>query len=75
VTLSHATATVPISLADFDSIDHLGHIYRMKGVAVQPPVPTSISKGHKVTFEMRAYETVGEGIMRWAPIDRKIVAE
>lgn len=75
VTLSAATATVPISLADFDSIDRLGHVYGMDHVVGQPPVPTSISRGQVVTFEMRAYELVGEGVMRWAPVDRKVVAQ
>ena len=28
----------------------------------------------EITFEVRGYEAVGEGIMRWAPVHQKIVA-
>lgn len=74
VTLSGATARVPLSLTAFDSIDHLGRIYQMAPVEGQPAVPTSVGPGQNATFEMRAYEAVGEGMMRWAPDGRHIVA-
>jgi len=74
IIMSNATGPVPISLADFDSIDHLGRIYRLSFVEGQPVPPSEIKPGQKVTFQVRAYEAVGEGIMRWAPIDQKIVA-
>ena len=74
VTMSGATGLVPVSLAAFNSIDHLGQIYGMVGVEGQPPVPSSVGPGQSVTFEMRAYEAVGEGLMRWAPDGQHIVA-
>jgi hypothetical protein len=74
VTLSGATGRVPVSLADFNSVDHLGQTYPMVAVEGQPAVPTSIGPGQKATFEMRAYEAVGEGIMRWAPDRQNVVA-
>jgi hypothetical protein len=74
ITMSNATGPVPISLAAFNSIDHLGTIYRLTFVEGQPVPPPVIDPGQKVTFQLRGYEAVGEGIMRWAPIDQKIVA-
>jgi hypothetical protein len=75
ITMSNATAAVPVSLAAFSTIDHLGHVYQMSAVAGQPVLPSVVEPGQKVTFEVRAYEAVGEGLMRWAPIGNQIVAE
>ncbi len=74
VTLSDATGPVPVSLADFNSIDHLGQIYHLAFVQGQPVPLSTLMPGQKVSFQLRAYEAVGEGLMRWAPIDKKIVA-
>ncbi len=74
ITMSQATGRVPISLADFNSVDHLGRIFPMVFVEDQPRPPAVLLPREKVTFEVRSYETVGEGIMRWAPIGKKIVA-
>jgi hypothetical protein len=75
VTISHATASIPLSLTDFNSIDHLGHIYAMAAVPSGPTVPTRVGPGQTVTFQIRAYELVGEGVMRWAPDRQHIVGE
>jgi hypothetical protein len=74
VTMSDATGQVPISLADFNSIDHLGQIYHLTFVQGQPTPPSTLTPGRKISFGLRAYEAVGEGLMRWAPVDQKIVA-
>jgi hypothetical protein len=74
VTMSQATATVPVSLVDFNSVDHLGHIYQLTAVEGQPAPPTAVAPGQTVRFQLRAYEAVGEGIMRWAPDRQHIVA-
>jgi hypothetical protein len=74
VTLSHATAAVPVAVADFDSVDHLGNLYHPTFVEGQPRPASVVEPGQTVTFQIRAYEAVGEGVMRWAPIDQKIVA-
>jgi hypothetical protein len=74
VTMADATGAVPISLADFNTIDHLGHIYRLAFVEGQPLPPPVLTPGTSVSFELRAYEAVGEGLMRWAPVDQKITA-
>ena len=75
VTLSKATAPVPITLSDFDSIDHFGNVYHPMFVSGQAPPPLLLEPGHTVTFELRAVEAIGEGLMRWAPIGGHIVAK
>jgi hypothetical protein len=75
VTMSMATGPVPISAADFDSIDVRGDVYRPSLVPGRPAPPRVLLPGQKVTFELRAVEAVGEGLMRWAPIGGHIVAK
>jgi hypothetical protein len=75
VTLSKATATVPVSAADFDSIDDTGQLFRPALVPGQPLPPRSVAPGQTVSFELRAAEPVGEGLMRWAPDGHHVVAK
>ena len=75
VTMSGATGSVPVSTADFTSIDDLNHVYWPQFVKGQPRPPTVLRPGMKVTFELRAAMVTGEGLMRWAPDGRKIVAK
>jgi hypothetical protein len=74
VTMSGATVPVPISTADFTAIDDENNVYRPAFVPGQPKPPTVLRPGQKVSFELRAVEAVGEGLMRWAPDGRNIVA-
>jgi hypothetical protein len=74
VTMSNATANVPISLADFHSVDHVGSIFLMNFVPGASP-PAVLHPGQSVTFQMRAYELVGEGMMQWAPDHKHVVAD
>ena len=67
VTLSGATGPVPVRLADFTAIDHLGTIYRPAVVAGQPTPPAQLAPGQQTSFEIRAVMATGEGLMRWAP--------
>ena len=67
VTMSDATGPVPISPSDFSSIDDLDHLYWPKFVAGQPQPPATLRPGQKISFELRAAEATGEGLMRWAP--------
>lgn len=75
VTLSGATAPVPVSVADFDSINAEGEIFRPYLVPGTTPPPAVLMPGKKVTFQIRAGETVGEGLIRWAPNGQNIVAK
>lgn len=75
VTMWNANAPVPISVADFDSIDVAGEVFHPYLVSGQPRPPRLLEPGRKVTFELRAGEPVGEGLMRWAPNGDHIVAE
>jgi hypothetical protein len=74
VTLTGATASVPITIADFTSLDHLGVVYHPTLVTGQPKPPAVLAVGRSITFELRAVMTVGEGLMRWAPEQSKVVA-
>lgn len=67
VTLTDATADVPITISDFTTLDHLGAVYKTALVSGQPVPPRVLAPGKTVTFELRAVMTVGEGLMRWAP--------
>lgn len=75
VTMSEATGPVPVSPADFTSIDDLGHVYRPYFVPGQPRPSPFLRPGQKISFELRVVEATGEGLMRWAPDGQNIVAK
>ena len=75
VTMDHATADVPVSLADFHSVDHLGAVYLMGLVPGEHLPPPVLHRGQKLSFRLRAYELVGEGQMQWAPDHEHPVAD
>lgn len=66
VTMSHATAPVRIRIADFNTLDHLGTIYRVAAVPSRPAIPAVLQPGRSVSFELRAAMPTGEGVMRWS---------
>ena len=74
VTMYGATADVPVSIADFHSVDHLGSVFIMTLVPGEAAPPDVVKPGQRVTFQLRAYELVGEGIMQWAPDHEHVVA-
>jgi hypothetical protein len=74
VTLAGATQPLPIDIADFTSIDHLGAVYHAALVPGQPAPPAQLEPGQTTTFELRAVMPTGEGLMRWAPGGQQIVA-
>lgn len=75
ISLSHVRGTVPVSVADFDSIDHLQTVYKMALVPGQPPLPSELHAGQSLSFKVRAVMPTGEGLMRWAPDGNNIVAK
>lgn len=75
VTMKDANANVPLSLADFHSVDHLGAVFLMGLVPGERPLPKVLHPGQSLTFQLRAYELVGEGMMQWAPDHRHVVAD
>jgi hypothetical protein len=75
VTMTHATADVPISIPDFHSVDHLGAVFVMGLVPGEAPPPAVLHPGQTVTFQLRANELTGEGMMQWAPDHRNVVAD
>ncbi len=74
VTMKDASATVPVSIADFHSVDHLGSVFLMGLVPGEHAPPGSLHPGQTITFKLRSYELVGEGMMQWAPDHRHVVA-
>jgi hypothetical protein len=75
VTMSAATGPVPVAASDFSSIDQENQVYWPALVPGQPRPPEVLCPGEKISFELRAAEAVGEGLMRWAPDGRNIVAK
>lgn len=74
VTMDQVTGDVPVSIADFHSVDHLGAVFLMGLVPGEHPPPAVLHPGQKLTFQLRAYELVGEGMMQWAPDHKHVVA-
>ncbi len=62
VTMYAATADVPVSIAAFHSVDHLGSVFVMGLVPDAAEPPAVLHPGQRLTFQLRAYELVGEGI-------------
>ena len=75
ISLSHVRGSVPISVADFDTIDHLQTTYTLALVPGQPKLPATLHAGQTVTFKVRAVMPTGEGLLRWAPDGKNIVAK
>ncbi len=72
--MKDATADVPVSLADFHSVDHLGSVFLLGLVPGEHPPPRVLHPGQTITFKLRSYELVGEGMMQWAPDHAHVVA-
>lgn len=75
VTMKDATRDVPVSIVDFHSVDHLGAVFLMGLVPGEHPLPPVLHPGQTLTFRLRAYELVGEGMMQWAPDHEHVVAD
>jgi hypothetical protein len=73
VTMKNATADVPVSFADFHAVDHLGSVLHMGLVPGEHPPPPVLHRDQTLTFKLRAYELVGEGMMQWAPDHKHVV--
>ncbi len=74
VTMKNASANVPVAVADFHSVDHLGSVFLMGLVPGEHPPPSVLHPGQTLTFKLRSYELVGEGVMQWAPDHKHVVA-
>jgi hypothetical protein len=73
VTMKNANADVPVSIADFHSVDHLGSVFLMGLVPGEHAPPSVLHPGQTLTFQLRSYELVGEGMMQWAPDHQHVV--
>ena len=75
VTLTKASRAFAVDVADFDSVDSTGALFHPALVPDRPVPPSVLEPGQTMTFELRAAEPVGEGLMRWAPDGRHIEAK
>jgi hypothetical protein len=73
VTMKDASADVPVSVADFHSVDHLGSVFLMGLVPGEHAPPPVLHPGRSLTFQLRSYELVGEGMMQWAPDHKHVI--
>ncbi len=74
VTLAGPKADLPIAIADFTTLDHLGVVGHPALVPGRGRPPAVLAKGKTVTFQVRTAMTAGEGLMRWSPGGRQTVA-
>jgi hypothetical protein len=73
VTMRDASADVPVSIADFHSVDHLGSVFLMGLVPGEHAPPSVLHPGQTLSFKLRSYDLVGEGMMQWAPDHKHVV--
>jgi hypothetical protein len=75
VSISHVEGTLPISLADFDSIDDVQTVFKPGLASGQRALPASLHTGQHLSFSIRSVMPIGEGLLRWAPDGDHIVAK
>ncbi|HLW96970.1 MAG TPA: hypothetical protein VKS25_16470 [Solirubrobacteraceae bacterium] len=74
VTMSSATADVPVSLKDFHAVNQYGAVTVPTLVPGEHAPPSILRRGRVISFQLRAYQLVGQGRMQWAPDRRHAVA-
>jgi len=74
VSFTHVDGTLPLSVSDFDSIDHHQTVYQPALVPGQF-LPAALHTGQTLTFRVRSVMPVGEGLFRWAPDGDHVVAK
>lgn len=74
VTLTAASARIPLLVEDFTSTDHFGKIYHPVVLAGTRPPPAILNPGQSVSFKLRAVMITGEGLMRWAPMNQVLAS-
>ena len=72
--MKNASADVPVSIKDFHSVDHLGSCFSWAWFPVSTRRPPVLHPGQTLTFKLRSYELVGEGMMQWAPDHKHVLA-
>jgi hypothetical protein len=74
VTMRNATADVPVSPKDFHAVNQYGAFAVPTLVPGEHAPPSILRPGRTISFQLRAYQLVGEGTMQWAPDHRHPVA-
>ena len=65
---------IPLSAADFDSVDFVGTEFQLK-TPIGATMPKAVSTGQQVSFQLRAVVPIGEDLFRWAPNGNNVVAK
>ena len=74
VTLRDAKGTVPVRVADFTALDHLGGLSHPYVLAGTTAPPAALKPGQTATFTLRTVMRTGEGLIRWAPASAHILS-
>jgi hypothetical protein len=74
VTMSSAHGRVPVSVADFTALDHLGGVSHPSLLAGSARPPALLRAGARLTFKIRTVMRTGEGLIRWAPNPPRILS-
>lgn len=72
--MRNATADVPVSLRDFHAVNQFGASTVPTLVPGGHAPPSVLRPGRVISFQLRAYQLVGQGTMQWAPDHRHPVA-
>lgn len=67
VSLTHVRGTVPIRLSDITITDQLGRTFHPALVHGERPLPSRLTAGHTLDFQVTAVMPTGEGRLYWAP--------
>lgn len=73
ISLQAGTRRVAVRVADFAIRDHFGARHALRPVASPAPSPV-LEPGRSTSFQLRAFLPTGEGLVRWAPDARHVVA-
>jgi hypothetical protein len=74
VKMKDATADVPVLLKDFHAVNQYGRYQVPTLVSGETSPPSVLRPGRAITFQLRAYQLVGQGTMQWSPDHRHLVA-
>lgn len=74
VTMSAAHGRVPVSVADFTTLDQRGAISHPRVAPGSRRPPATLQPGSTLRFQLRTVMRTGEGLIRWAPDSTHIVA-
>jgi hypothetical protein len=73
VTFSNATRAIPIAINRFTAYDSNGQVHSLSPLTGVPAPPRVVRPGQVAHFALRTVLPVGEGMLRWAPLDNDLL--